>query len=105
MVDQFWNRWRKEYLQLLQNRQKWTKQRRNVRKGDVVLLKDDSVPRNNWPLCRVVEANASNDGLVRKVKLQVGDPNLTNDEKRKNKTSYLERSIHKNVVLVEETNE
>ena len=101
LIDQFWSRWKKEYLQILQNRQKWTKERRNVRIGDVVLLKDDSLPRNNWPLCRVVEANASSDGLVRTIKLQVGDPNLTKIGKRTNKTTYLERPIHKIVVLVE----
>jgi hypothetical protein len=54
-------------LQLLQNRQKWTKQRRNVRIGDVVLLKVDSVPSNTWSLYKVVEASASDVGLVRRL--------------------------------------
>ena len=59
------------------------------------------IGKNNWPLCRVAEANASSEGLIRTVRLQMGDPNLTKIGMRKNKTTYLERPIHKIVVLVE----
>jgi hypothetical protein len=46
LVNQFWSRWlwrwRKEFLCTLQERQKWS----NPRVGDIVLIKDDNVPRN-----------------------------------------------------------
>ena len=46
MVNQFWSRWRKEFLYTLQQRQMWNKPRRNMRTGDIVLIKEDNVPRN-----------------------------------------------------------
>ena len=39
IANQFWSRWEKEYLQSLQERQKWTNKRRNFRVDDIVLLK------------------------------------------------------------------
>lgn len=42
--------------------------------GDVVIVKDDNLPRNRWQLARVVQTYASDDGLVRKVKVVVADP-------------------------------
>ncbi|CAB4030514.1 Hypothetical predicted protein, partial [Paramuricea clavata] len=42
LANQFWERWRKEFLLALQQRQKWNTPRRNIQKGDVVLLKEDS---------------------------------------------------------------
>lgn len=47
LSDIFWKRWTKEYLPLLQERQKWFV-RRNLKPGDVVLIVDDSAPRNSW---------------------------------------------------------
>ena len=40
-TEEFWNRWRKEFLQNLQTRQKWQKQTPNFTVGDIVLLKDE----------------------------------------------------------------
>ncbi|XP_048747853.2 uncharacterized protein LOC125660050 [Ostrea edulis] len=50
LSDHFWRRWRDEYLTTLQKRRKWTEVRTNLKKGDVVLLRDKAVNRNNWPL-------------------------------------------------------
>ncbi|XP_037631889.1 uncharacterized protein LOC119491753 [Sebastes umbrosus] len=41
LSDIFWKRWTKEYLPLLQERQKWLVPRRNLKPGDVVLIVDD----------------------------------------------------------------
>jgi len=40
LANTFWSRWRREYLTSLQSRSKWQEERRNLREGDVVLLKD-----------------------------------------------------------------
>ena len=45
LADQFWSRWRTDYLQTLQKRRKWFHPSRNLQIGDVVLLKDASVKR------------------------------------------------------------
>ncbi|XP_066026219.1 uncharacterized protein [Pocillopora verrucosa] len=70
MADQFWRRWSKEYILLLQLRQKWHYPRRNVAVGDIVLMVDDTSPRDRWPMVRVVEAIPGRDGRVRCVKLK-----------------------------------
>ncbi|XP_038063156.1 uncharacterized protein LOC119733862 [Patiria miniata] len=54
LSDVFWRRWVKEYLPQLQERHKWVRPQPNVGVGDLVLVVDTSVPRNLWPLGRVV---------------------------------------------------
>ena len=71
LADQFWLRWRKEYLQNLQKRPKWNTRERNLAEGDVVIIKDSETHRNNWPLGRVVESIVSDDGNVRKAKILI----------------------------------
>ena len=71
LANEFWQRWRKEYLASLQARQKWGKVRRNFCVNDIVLLKDDSATRNHWPMGRVEKVAADDGGLVRSVQLRV----------------------------------
>ena len=71
LAEQFWTRWRREYLQSLQPRRKWTETQRDLCVGDVVLMRDESQHRNDWPLGRVAEAIRSEDDRVRKVKVEV----------------------------------
>ena len=66
LAEQFWTRWRREYLQSLQRRNKWKAPQRNLQNGDIVLIKEDSAHRNNWAMGRVLDAEKSKDGLVRK---------------------------------------
>ena len=65
-----------------------------------MLLNDDNLPLNQWQLARVVEAEPDVDGLVRKVKVAVADPNLTKSGRRVKPACFLERLIQKLVVLV-----
>ena len=69
--------------------------------GDIVLLKDDNQPRNCWRLGPVVETCEDTDGLIRKVKLALAEPNITSKGKRNDPLTVLERPIHKLVLLVE----
>ena len=86
MANQFWFRWRRECSPLLYTRQKWNMPQRDCKVGDIVMLQDDDLPRNQWPLTRVTEALPSKDGRIRKVQIL-----LVQDGKRK----LLERPIHK----------
>jgi hypothetical protein len=83
----FWTRWKREFVQSLQQRDKWNTVNRNLRVGDIVLIKQET-PRNEWPLARVLEVNKDQKGLVRSAKV-------------KTQTSTLQRPISKLVVLVE----
>ena len=71
LAEQFWTRWRREYLQSLQPRQKWTEIKRDLRVGDVVLMRDEDQHRNDWPLGRVGDVIRGEDGRVRKVKVEI----------------------------------
>ena len=70
LADNFWKRWRKEYLATLQLRQKWIHPQKNFQEGDLVLICDESLPRKSWPLARVLRTNLGRDGLVRSVELK-----------------------------------
>ncbi|KAA0202578.1 hypothetical protein HAZT_HAZT012205, partial [Hyalella azteca] len=56
LADLFWTRWKTEYLPSLQQRQKWVTNQRPHQPGDLVLVVDVNLPRNQWPLGRVTEA-------------------------------------------------
>ncbi|XP_073449004.1 uncharacterized protein [Aquarana catesbeiana] len=71
LADIFWNRWKQEYLVTLQSHRKWQADKPNLQVGDVVLLKDTQVHRNEWPVGLIVETVPSNDSKVRKVKVKV----------------------------------
>jgi hypothetical protein len=71
LSEQFWRRWRNEYLHELQTRRKWHSDRRNLTVGDVVLLKDQDSPRNLWPIGHVERTFLSSDGKVRKIEVAV----------------------------------
>ena len=65
LADQFWHRWRTEYLQTLTRRCKWKKERACLGPGDIVLLRDRRQPRNHWPMGRVESVKRGDDNLVR----------------------------------------
>jgi transposase InsO family protein len=67
LADEFWRRWRKEYIPSLQLRSKWRNIQQNLVVGDVVLVVEENQPRNVWSLGRVVATYPSADGLVRSV--------------------------------------
>ena len=91
LSDIFWNRWRKEYLSSLQIRQKWTDTKRNFQVGDIVLVKENNIPRQQWPLAKVVDTFPdSSDGMVRSVNLKIPTA-----------TSILKRPIHKIALILE----
>ncbi|XP_039547061.1 uncharacterized protein LOC120492841 [Pimephales promelas] len=100
LSEQFWSRWRKEYLANISLRQRWHALRRNVQVGDIVIVKEEETPRNEWRLARVVEVCKADDGLVRKAKIQIGDRKLGKRGERLTKPSVIERPIQKLVVLV-----
>ena len=93
IANEFWVRWRKEFLWSLQPHHKWNEKHRNFQNGDIVLLKTDA-DRNQWPVAKVVGINSDAEGFVRSVKLLVGK--TQNDGER-----ILKRPIHKIILLKE----
>lgn len=71
LAETFWKRWRTQYLNTLQTRRKWNGECRNIAPGDIVLLRDKEVGRNDWPIGRVIKVFPSADGRVRKAEICV----------------------------------
>ena len=86
LASQFWTRWRKYYIQNLQKRNKWRKQKVSIKRGVVVLIRNKNEKRNVWPMARVEECIKDTDGTVRSVKLIL--------PKKSRSTKTLHRSIH-----------
>ncbi|XP_027895299.1 uncharacterized protein LOC114158186 [Xiphophorus couchianus] len=101
LANEFWTRWKREYLLNLQQRNKWYKTQRNAKINDIVILMDNSLPRNEWRLAKVTKVFPSEDGVIRKLELLMSDATLDDQGKRVNKPVYLERPIHKTVTIVE----
>lgn len=101
LIEQFWSRWKKEYLLNISLRQKWHSPQRNLKVNDIVIVKDDNLPRNQWQLGRVIETVQSSDGLVRRVKVQVGERKPHKKQDPPSKPSVIERPIKKLVLLLE----
>lgn len=101
LAEQFWSRWKEEYLANITLRQRWHSPQRNVKIGDVVILREEGTPRNEWRLGRIFDVCTDDDGLVRKVTIKVGSKKLGARGQRLTNLSIVERPVHKLVVLVE----
>lgn len=88
LSDLFWKRWVREYLPLLQERQKWIKPRRSFTVGDIVAIMDPLAPRGSWLMGRVIKTYPDKNGFVRSVQL-------------KTKTGHLDRPVSKICLLLE----
>ena len=64
-----WDRWLKTYLQSRFARSKWQKTTRPMREGDIVLVKDITLRRRNWPLARITKTFPGSDGISRAVEI------------------------------------
>lgn len=91
LADQFWNRWQSEFLSMLQTRQKWKSVQPDLKKGDVILMKDDTVARNQWPVGILDESFSGSGSKVRYVKVKVHSDG---------KPSYFTRPITEHVLLI-----
>ncbi|XP_078494100.1 uncharacterized protein LOC113475732 [Ciona intestinalis] len=104
LANEFWSRWRKEFLLSLQQRPKWAKSRPNLKVGDVALVVDENLSRNLWKMGRIVEASPSGDKLIRHVRVMIC--HVANAKRNLTQTcSILERPVHKLILLNDETNE
>jgi len=65
MLEHFWARWSREYMQRFQIVSKWLQPDSRLRVGSLVLVADERFPPSKWPHARVVEVHPGADGLVR----------------------------------------
>ena len=94
LTKQFWVRWIREVFPNLIIQPKWHVERRDLKKGDVVLVQDSNVVRGEWRMAIVTEPIRSEDGKIRKALLSYKDT-------RSNNTKVtISRPIQKLIVLV-----
>ena len=70
LLNQFWKRWRTEYLTSLRELHKATgNNNQEVKKGQVVLVHDDG-PRAKWRLAVIEDVVTGHDELIRSVSIR-----------------------------------
>ena len=65
------------------------------------MMKGDEAHRSEWRLARITGTTTDKDGLVRRVKICLGDSKLGKRGERLHKMSEVERPIQKLVLLME----
>lgn len=74
LIDEFWRRFVHEILPDMRTRSKWFEDQRPIKVDDIVLMMDESLPRNCWLKGRVTMLHPGQDGKTRSVtvKTQMG---------------------------------
>ncbi|XP_061393519.1 uncharacterized protein LOC133335406 [Musca vetustissima] len=57
----FSKRWKSEYIQELHKRYKWQYPQRSLKENDMVLIKDELLPPNDWKMGRVLKVYEGHD--------------------------------------------
>ncbi|GFV28643.1 integrase catalytic domain-containing protein [Trichonephila clavipes] len=71
-VQTIWKRWKNDYLNHLQQRNKWQFEKNNVAVGCLVLVKENDLPPCKWTMARILEVIYGTDGKVG-ITFQEGD--------------------------------
>jgi hypothetical protein len=66
-LQTFWQRWWADYLNELQQRQRWCKSSTNLQPGDVVLLREDNTTPLQWPTAVITAVHPGADNITRVV--------------------------------------
>ncbi|GFU77929.1 integrase catalytic domain-containing protein [Trichonephila clavipes] len=85
-VQTIWKRWKNDYLNHLQQRNKWQFEKNNVAVGCLVLLKENDLPPCKWAMARILEVIYGTDGknaFEFDQKIQRGDCRQHEDRKKK----------------------
>ena len=89
-VNLFWERFMREYIPSLQWRQKWLTNHWNFQENNLVLIKDDHLPRSHWPLGRVTKVFQGKDSIIRSVEIKLPNSKVLQSSA---KLCLLERSM------------
>jgi len=71
ITDQWWDRWRNEYLTTLASQDLWFAEGKAPAVGELVLVSEDNVKRGRWPTGMIEEVIAGRDGAVRAVQVRI----------------------------------
>ncbi|KAL0893119.1 hypothetical protein ABMA27_014752 [Loxostege sticticalis] len=71
--NSFWKVWNKQYLNILQTRNKWTNVHPNLNVDSLVILKEDNTAPMFWPMARITNVFPGSDNKVRVVEVQTAN--------------------------------
>ena len=69
-MDEFWKKFRQQYLTSLLKRPQWQTTTKNLKVGDMVIIVEDITPREHWRVARVVEITNTDATHARRLKLR-----------------------------------
>ena len=69
LISSWWKRWYRSIFPYLIPSHRWTKETRNFEVGDTVLIHREGIKRGTYQLGHVIEAIKSDDGFVRRCKV------------------------------------
>ena len=98
-LNDFWRRWRTEYLTELREHQRNTSSKKTMNPppnvGDIVIIEEEYMPRSFWRVARVIEIHHGADGLCRSASVKLAKTG--NIIKRAIKKLYpIERCVENN---------
>lgn len=67
ITERFWKLWKNDYVNTLQQRVKWKKTKPPIKIGQMILLRNSTLPPCKWELGRVTRCHPGSDGLIRVV--------------------------------------
>lgn len=73
ITERFWKRWQVEYVNTLQQRTRWRQIRPSLEQGQLVLLRNSTLPPCKWELGRIVKLHPGADGLTRVVTVRTAN--------------------------------
>ncbi|GFV94484.1 integrase catalytic domain-containing protein [Trichonephila clavipes] len=71
IIQLIWKRWSVDYLNSLQQRNKWHFEKKNAKIGDMVIIKEDNLPSCQWSLGRINNIYQGKDSKVRVVEVKI----------------------------------
>ena len=106
-TQEFWKKWFTQVFHNLVPSYKWKTKYRDVKQGDIVLLKESNILKREYKLARVKETKVGDDGHVRRITLEYKNLSSTGTNQdvaskdlKSTPFSTTERSIHNVVVIV-----
>ena len=58
LTETWWGLWKNDYINSLKERQKWNNSRKNLEKGELVMLVDENLPRDVWRIARITDVKS-----------------------------------------------
>ncbi|GFX17226.1 DUF5641 domain-containing protein [Trichonephila clavipes] len=94
IIQLIWKSWSVDYLNSLQQRNKWHFEKKNAKIGDMFIIKEDNLPSCQWSLGRINNIYPGKDSKVRVVEVKttraqsVEDISFKIDMQDSNRTDY-----------------